>query len=381
MARHRLVVVALLVVLAGCSTGGPFHDTTTATTQTTQAVTTGPTPTAGTTTTATVTPTTTAGTTPSTPTTTTATPTPTPPRAAKIANPWGSRTVTVGVVNRVNDRNVVPLVNRTLTYWNAHAAEFGAYDVHFVLRPNATSPDVRVAFVATVTDCGNHTDVLGCSPLVDHGPVTDRPLVVRIQAGYTDASTVDTMKHEFGHLLGIRHGEAPEPLMSPYATAARLRTPNATDRALPWTHSTLSVYVDYANVSESDRATYRDQVGHALDYYQAGANGTVPANVSFVRTSNRSAADVVVSFPTTLPSTCGGGSGSCREFQGADPDEDGAPEWYTRFHVTVAGVDAGAVGWYVGYQLGYAFGAANASELPPAFQHPSYETAHSDWWT
>lgn len=75
------------------------------------------------------------------------------------------------------------------------------------------------------------------------------------------------MKHEFGHVLGIEHGEEPMPLMNESGAATYLSKPNATNRSLAWENSTLSVYVDLGNVSSQDKTAIQNQIGHALSYY------------------------------------------------------------------------------------------------------------------
>jgi hypothetical protein len=47
--------------------------------------------------------------------------------------------------------------------------------------------------------------------------------------------------------------------------------------------------------------------------------------------------------------------------------------------ISISGVDTDAVGWYVGYWLGYGFGLEE-SELAPPFQHASARERRSEWW-
>jgi hypothetical protein len=137
------------------------------------------------------------------------------------------------------------------------------------------------------------------------------------------------------------------------------------------------VYLDASRAHDPDAA--REHVQHALDYYADGANGTVPENVSFSLTENRSAADVVVEFTEDLPCRTGD-SGSCGRVQGTDPDGDGALERYDRLRVTLSDIDTEAVGWHVGYWLGYGFGFDEDPEWPEPFRNASYEDRRSEWW-
>jgi hypothetical protein len=265
----------------------------------------------------------------------------------------------------------------TLDYWGANAERYAGHPIEFRLEPNASDPDVRVSVVETVTGCGREDHTAGCAPYVEDLRVHDRPLSVRIRGGFDRASTRLVMKHEFGHVLGLGHDDAPGEIMGERAVLASQPRPDATERALPWNRSTLSVYVDDRNLSADERATVRDQIGHALDYYADGADGTVPANVSFVRVDDRSAADVRILFPDRA---CGDAAGSCSQLFGPDPDRDGARERYSRLVISVGTVDDEAVGWHVARWLGTGFGHDEEADLPPPLRDATYEERRGEWW-
>lgn len=370
----RAVLLALLVVLAGCS--GVVQETEPTTTET---VTAGSDTVAETTASATE-----AGTTTVTATTAEIPQTTESPRTTESApdNPWSEEEVTVAVVNRANrSRNVTPLVNRTLAYWNEHADEHGDYDVTFALSENDRSADVVVEYVVSIPECGvsdNETTV-GCAPLLTAHSTASGEETVEVVAGYSNDSTVEILKHEFGHLLGIEHGEEPMPTMEALSRHTYLSQSDASERELPWRNATLTVAVDMENMTY--RQTAREQVRHALEYYEDGADGAVPENVSFVTVDDASEADIAVSSPTAV--TCGQSrdtEASCGRTWGYDTDTDDALEYYSRAEITVAHqAEVDLVGWYVGYWLGYAFGL-DEDELPEPFVDADYETASGEWW-
>lgn len=139
----------------------------------------------------------------------------TPPRAETVANPWNQDTLVVAVEDRTNStRDFESLVSSALEYWEAHDDDYAAYTVSFELRPQAENPDVVVSFRENVVCDGFREMVAGCAPVLNSSSPPPVPAVVRVEAGMDDQQTLETLKHEFGHVLGIRHCRKPMPLMS-----------------------------------------------------------------------------------------------------------------------------------------------------------------------
>lgn len=338
------------------------------------------------------------GETPTTPPVASATPTATtvgrstiPPSTATLApadaplsgmSPWGGETVVVAVANAATpERNVTALVAETIDYWAARDERYGAYAVDFALRRDAEDPDLIVRFADEI-DCEGHTAV-GCAPRLNGSIRFDPPATVWVRAGFNDRRTRRVLRHEFGHVLGIKHCEPP------YAVMAHARycepgtvpdAPGATDRPLPWPDADLAVHVSLANVAPSAENGTREQVDRAIAYVDDGAGGSLPANLSLSAAERPWAADVAIRFSDDPPCP-GGGEAVCYRRSGPDYDTDGETEFYTNATVILgAEVDVAARGWYAAWALAHLLGLDD-EELPPALADAGYAERRAEWWT
>ena len=292
-------------------------------------------------------------------------------------NPFHEQTLTVRINASANDdRDFRPMLREALDYWEVNADQYAGFPIAYEIT-TADDADVEVRFVGSIDDCGSESHTAGCAPIIEHANQVHRPVVVRVRANYSANSTTQVLKHEFGHTLGLRHDDEPQSVMQHRSQLTTLPKPDATERAMPWADPELSVFVDDANVSQREREETERQVAAALGYFADGADGTVPENVSFTRTDDRTAADVVIVFGESAP--CTNGAGSCGSLRGRDPDGDGALETYTKLRITVAGVDTEARGWHVGFWLARGFGLTD-DELPEPLATDDPAVRRSEWW-
>ena len=354
-----LLLLLLIVIGAGC-TGDPGTSVTDSTTvETTSPV---QTPSRSTTSTSQV-------------TTTTIVTTPQPD------NPWKSDTLVVGVKKESNDtRNYKPLVRKAIEFWNNDSITHSPYNVTFLLVNNTESQDVVVNFTeghipTTTISIG---DTLGSAPLVKPGDRVHSTSMIYIKAGYNNTSTIQTIKHEFGHYLGLEHGDEPMPLMAEYGAASRLPTPNATERPIAWESTNISVLTSVHNMQDSE---VNSQIEHALNYYESGAEGWMESNVTFYMVSNESDADIVIEvYNSDTNSDLLVDEGSIGSVYGIDPDDDQALEYYTSARIIVGGIEEDAVGWHVGSWIAYSLGGEDLEDVPSPFDNADYDDRRDEWW-
>lgn len=350
----RVVLVALLVVVAGCGGAETTETATTVPGGTTAAT---PAPTA----TASPAPTPTQSATPA--PTPTSTPTPAPPN-----NPWHADPVTVAIVDNSSDtRNWEPVVNETLQWWSANAGNYTRFEATFTLVNDSARADVVVVITDEVTTCGYTLDseFIGCADRYDHAGAAEEQTKVRIEAGYDHETTLELLKHEFGHTLGLIHDDADElALMNATQETTPESLPNVSERPIPWRNSTLTVYVNMSNVATVEEGPYNAEVDRALEYYESGADGHVPANVSFVRVSDEDAADLVITPNAELSR----GTASRGRFSAYDLDADAAYEYYAVGYIDIdSDTSRRHVAWHVGYWLAAFLISGGRSEFPPPF--------------
>ena len=294
-------------------------------------------------------------------------------------NHWQESVLTVSYeAPASDDRDYRPLVHEALVYWTEHSERHAGYDVGFRHAEAGEAADVHVEFVEAVGDCGAAAaeETAGCAPVITKSRQVSRPVDVSVRTGLTDDSTVEVLKHELGHTLGLSHDEGPAGVMNETIDLSTLPRQDAADRATPWRSDELDVYLDLG--AADDPAAVERQVGAALRYYMDGAGGTVPTNVTFYRTESPEDADVVVRYAES--DACRDDPGSCGTVSGDDVDEDGALEYHDRLEVVLVDLETNAVAWHVGRWLGEGFGQDAAAYPEPLRRHNGYDERRSEWW-
>ncbi len=285
-------------------------------------------------------------------------------------NPWGTRQVTVAVASEGEPaERHLESVDTAITYWNQHHEQYTGHNVTFVLDQETERPDVVVDFVSSIKHCGGNDEqiTLACAPRYDEDESAAVPTIVRVRENRPQTAIENSVKHEFGHLLGLQHGEGPMPVMAaqkPLQSQGSML--NASERTNPWHDIVLTVAV--VQDGGYRQAALRAHVREALEYYENDPEGWDGPTPRFELVRDVERADIVLRV--TRDDACEIGGGYCWKVSGEDLDGDEALEYYTGFEATFGGLDSQYLSWYAGRVLGYGLGVESESQLPRIFLDP-----------
>lgn len=104
------------------------------------------------------------------------------------------------------------IARETMDYWEGEGAEYYPFDARFHFSSSRYNGGISIFLVDDVYEhvqqCG--TSAIGCIVPRDSGTVE-----VYVEPCDERENTLSTVKHEFGHYLGLRHDDEPQPLMAP----------------------------------------------------------------------------------------------------------------------------------------------------------------------
>ena len=121
--------------------------------------------------------------------------------------------VVIGIENAATNRSIAPMVREAAEYWAANSRRYTGYRFEYRIEPNASNPTYRVRVVESIDNCGPNGPYLACTGVVGPAePVGNHS--VRVVDGMSRESLTYALVHEFGHALGLRHGDRPVDVMN-----------------------------------------------------------------------------------------------------------------------------------------------------------------------
>jgi hypothetical protein len=285
--------------------------------------------------------------------------------------------VPVSVRGAPDHVDAIRQIRHAIDYWETGpGAPYRNYSVEFVVEPNNTDAPVTVAYVDEIDDCGvdedDGTHSAGFAPLLsgdDPAPAVTR---IRISTQYVSESTSRTLEHEFGHVYGRKHGMEPLSLMQATGNLTRVSELDVSKRPQPWMNDTIRAYVALDSASPYERDAFDDEANTALRYLSDGADGHVPANVTFERVQTPARADVSINVSDSLTDAA-----STSVTYGTDTDRDESLEEYSSQTITLSDdADTDEYGYHIAYWIARTF-VGVGEELPDRLDP---ESADRDGW-
>ncbi|NHN58952.1 MULTISPECIES: matrixin family metalloprotease [Halorussus] len=140
--------------------------------------------------------------------------------------------VVIAVENAATNRSIAPAVREAAEYWARHSRRYTGFRFEYRVESDAADPTYRVRVVDSIDSCGRNGTYLACTGVVGpREPVTNHS--IRVVDGMARESLVYALVHEFGHALGLRHGDRPRGVMNAtYEVTWRSETRQGADSGL-----------------------------------------------------------------------------------------------------------------------------------------------------
>lgn len=273
-------------------------------------------------------------------------------------NPYDKKNLTVAVEADRDYERYRNITREALDYWEQNSSRYAGYPINYDIVDNQSNHDIVVNWTEEVDICdltySNKT--IGCADLVvDDAPST---VTVDVERGYLRSQSVELVKHELGHTLGLDHDDEPEKVMSEnQTTTLRLQD--------------IDIAVHYES-RDHDEDDIRRQLSEATGYMEQWMATNVEQNATYeiyeTPDRNEPTADVLLVVDDN-PDVCDGNA-TCSELRNTGVVE-------SQLLITTANVREDAHAWVVAYYL-TGYHAIPEDQTPEPLQDEDSIT--TDWW-
>ena len=277
-------------------------------------------------------------------------------------SPYGKTNVSLYVNDTRVDRNITDIVRNSTAFWERNAEHTAGYPIEYNFVDNGSNAD-QVLEYENVDACGDITNrsIVGCA-----GLATGYREAVggSVQYNASNPQIQSTTTHELGHMLGLRHDDPPNYVMS---VSPISWTPNATKVAFRGEDGgDLDPRTKRKAVEALDHLAQRDVDAR---YQFSWREVPRPRDAHLVVASNESACDSAaeegpfINKSSVRPSATGGAS--CV----------GEPYYEYQPTILLDDIDAEVVGWHVAHHVvQYEF-----TRTPPDLESETERREREDW--
>lgn len=125
-------------------------------------------------------------------------------------SPYGKTNVSLFVNDTRVERNTSGIIRNSTSFWEEHAP----FPIKYTLVENRSNADLTLGF-RHVTKCGNkvNAEFIGCAYLPDGG-IGQGPVEAVTQYNLSNPDLQYRTTHQLGHMIGLRHSDPPDYVMN-----------------------------------------------------------------------------------------------------------------------------------------------------------------------
>jgi len=132
-----------------------------------------------------------------------------------VSNPWNNKTISVGVAENASP-SIQNGTMHAVEFWNGNASRYATYKFEFIYTSEPSGADIVIQPDDHPLVCGYtvSTATIGCAPILNASATVGEQTEVQVVRDIPEPAARSAIKHELGHVLGLKHDDEPNGLMS-----------------------------------------------------------------------------------------------------------------------------------------------------------------------